>query len=154
MKSTISFCNLFTWGIKFFSLTLVLLPALAQAQSTHIPNHAKLQAYTHQVSSQNLKTASTGTCPVNPTMIGQDTLGNIVTNGQTLACGAFPFFIQPANTNTTVPNMPCIETVFTNYHNNMALQGTETFIQGGVAVYTICPTCPNTIGGGNLATIP
>src|ERR1017187_7687527 len=153
MKSMLFLGNFFGKGLKLIVFLLVISPALLKAQTNRVPNHRPTirQGNVKTTSNENLRTNNpqsvmSATCPTSPvTLQGQDTLLNTVANGQTLACGANPFYIFE-NATTGAPTGPCIETIYTNFHNNLEIQGSEVYIQGGVPVYSLCPTCAIPIG--------
>jgi gliding motility-associated-like protein len=153
MNSTLFFCKPFKKGLRLFVLMLVLLPALLKAQNSfRIPNRLEvnnLQPVNYPAFQGNLKT--TATCPTGPVgLAGQDTLGNTVTNGQVFACNATPFYIYVPSVAGNIAS-PCVETEYTNFHNNLATNGTETFYEGGVKLTCIGPAgsgCQFPIGNG------
>ena len=150
-------------GWKLIAFLLLVSSGLAQAQVNQSINQGPFligkNVESPYTSSGNLKTAATATCPVNPVaMSASDTSGNVVTNGQNLGCSPIPFVISPAAPITTAPNAPCIETVFTNYHNNLSTNGTESFYQNGVNIGCLGPNgsgCSFPIGdpGSNNAGV-
>jgi len=152
MKPVVSFCKSLKGSLKLIALVLIIFPALLGAQINKIPGHTSFirQMDARGNSYTSGKTTAT-TCPTGPiVMAGQDTLGNAITNGQTLACGAIPFYILPSAAAATTPNAPCIQTVFTNFHNNLATNGTETIYEGSTNAACVGPsaTCFFPIGGG------
>ncbi len=144
----LSYCKSFSKGLKLMVLLLIISPVLVKAQMQRVPNHKTIirQGNAHPTGSGNVRTNAV-TCPTGPiTFTAQDTLGNVFTNPASFACNATPFTVFESAPATGGPTGPCVETIFTNYHNNLFTNGSETYIEGGVPVYTLCPTCAIPIG--------
>ncbi len=160
MNLILSYCKVFTKGLKLTLVALVLLPVLGKAQASksnkHIPVRQASQV-TIPYQGNGLRTTGTATCPVNPTIVAQDTLGNTINNHAHICQSATPFYVFPQQATDFFGNPiggvpgPCLGTLYTNFSNSLGLLGTEVFLQGGVPIYTICPSCPNgdSIGYGN-----
>src|ERR1035437_8849545 len=98
MKPVVFFCKSLKGSLKLIALVLIVFPALLQAQINKIPGHTSfIRQMDASVNSYSSGKTTATTCPTGPiVMAGQDTLGNAITNGQTLACGSIPFYILPS----------------------------------------------------------
>ena len=105
----------------------------------------------------NLRTTTTATCPTSPlALAAQDSLGNTITNGQTLAMGSTPFYIYNLIQSGSTTS-PCIQTNFTNFFTSIGTYGIETMYEGGVNTGCIGPInngCSFPIGQGAVSGTP
>ncbi|MHB8402743.1 MAG: T9SS type B sorting domain-containing protein [Bacteroidia bacterium] len=166
MKITNLTMRLLRLRLAITMLLLILSPLLWRgaggevfAQTTYIPQpnpfikHVNAKAKkvdTSKLRTTNPQSVMTATCPTSPvTLAGQDSLGATVTNGQTLSCGAPPFWVYVPTVAGDISS-PCIETNYTNFDFTLQLFGTENFYQGGTYQACVGPGagCAFPIGGG------
>ncbi|HTA62613.1 MAG TPA: gliding motility-associated C-terminal domain-containing protein [Bacteroidia bacterium] len=149
MILALSFRKFFRKNVGLLALTLSAFPALMQAQNNPTLKH--LQPINYQASAGSLKTAATATCPTGPVALAASfsVTQNPIANGHVFECDKAPFLIDAQA--TTSPVTPCIGTLYTNYHNNIGTNGSETFYEGGTNIGCVGPVaggCTFPIGGG------
>ena len=144
MNLLLSYCKSFNKGLKLLAILLVFSPAFVKAQSNskHLPK-SKMKVGVLPINTGNLRTTGTSTCPITGdfALNAQDTSGNAINNHASICQSASPFFVFPGQ--PTIGGVPgtCISTLYDNLSNALGANGTETVYEGGVPVFTICPTC-------------